>query len=279
MSRVLIVGTGPSAAFAVQACRDFGAQATVWTDRPPAAQEDGAFFIHWLPPALAKAAHPVPVRIESVGTARGYTMKQWLRPVESSFPAEPREELWFNSADLMALWRRHDWWLVGPLLDERLEQAAADEYDWVFHTYPVARHRRGRTVVWFEVLSFSRNGPPNGATGLRILYNGDLNDRWVRMTESFGGRVSIEFPRGAAALAQLADPVFAAMSRGRLRDLPPETEPVQPYEWLAPNCLPLGRFAEFDRTKLSHHSYERVMSVLRGGVGALPEVNHVHAHS
>lgn len=263
--KILIAGSGPSAAFAAMAALDWGAELHVMSKTQPHVQQDGAFFIHWLPENWRKAAiqtievHPYTVKIRWVGTAEQYTIKQWSMGMPSSFPAHDYEEQWYNSEALNAVWQR-----TRPLhsdMDSSNLRKCSELYDYVFHTFTVEEHRANRNYTWFPIRSFVREWGQE----LKIVYNGST-DPWVRMTMSFYGRVSFEFPDTPhTELLLSTEPVWDAMDKAKLRDIHPSIQPVAESEWLAPNVRPLGRFATWDRKRLSHHAYADVMQALTGG--------------
>lgn len=259
--KVLIAGAGPSAAYAVMACRARGIKPMVVTKVPPSTQVDGAFFLHWLPAELKfeRYGEAHEILISGVGSAENYTKKQWGAPVPSSFPEQPRTELWYDSRALLRVWDRQDW-VSGDLGVVELK-GLATQYDAVLHTYTVAPQHVGRHCKWFPVRTFHNDGDSNRP--LEILYNGNLSDRWVRMTQSFTGRVTFEFPDEAATEMDLEfNSVWRTMEQNKLRDLPPDTKPVERSEWLAPNVAPIGRFARWDRKLLSHHAYDHTLELL-----------------
>lgn len=260
--KVAILGSGPAAAYAVMACREEGIVPTVISDRSPQTDQVGAFFLHWLPPWLVDYAGnaAVTVLVQARGTAECYTAKQWGRVVPSSFPAAPRKEVWYNSAVLGEVWKVQEVGLAPGRFDDADLLRLGGEYDFVFHTFSAEAVRGGaRRLIWFPVLTF-RSGPQAGDMGM-VMYNGEPKDRWVRMTRAFG-RVSIEYPRDQAELAMREDPVCAEMEYNKLRDIHPDTLPLNPWERIAGNVIPIGRFATWNRKALSHDSYNTVKEVL-----------------
>lgn len=259
--KVAILGSGPASAFAVAACHERGIIPDVYTDRPPRVDQLGAFFLHWLPPLLERYAEEAAVTVEwrAVGEAENYTRKQWAVPYTSSFPKFAREERMYNSTVLQHVWNLSPFYTVLPPLSDADLLNMGTEYDFVFHSFSSGAAGRTRKLTWFPVLSF-RSEDERRAT---IIYNGCLQDRWVRLTRAFG-RVSIEYPRDQAELAMREDEVFASMRFDKLRDIHPEVRPLSEADRLADNILPIGRFACWDRKQLSHESYAIVRDALEG---------------
>jgi hypothetical protein len=135
------------------------------------------------------------------------------------------------------------------------------KFDWVFHSFAIPVHANKRHLSRIPCVV----GQPYNANGPRILYNGSLQDDWIRLTDAFGRR-TLEFPvftteevwRAGAWQGLFVGPA----RRVELRDLAPDVKPVLPKEYLAHNVVPIGRFSCFDRKILSHDAYGRVRGVL-----------------
>lgn len=261
--RVLIVGSGPAAAYAVLAARAADANVRIMSNAAPNTDQAGAFFLHWLPEQLG--ATPEPVEISSTGTRFGYLTKQWgnaYSDIPTSFPTERRTEMWYNSNALKQVWATEHVQVCGQMPDHKLA-TYGDAFDWVFHTFPSTWSGRTRSVVKFPVLST----PSLGLAGtLKVVYNGDMHWAHTRTTVAWG-RTSVEFPRDVSeeVLAGTEAVFVGPVKRAMLRDIHPATLPVEQDEWLAPNVVPVGRFAQWDRHALSHHAYERVYNLLAKG--------------
>lgn len=263
-ARVLIIGSGPSAAFAVLACQDAGADFHVMSSTPAMMDQAGAFFIHWVPERLK--AWPARVQIWGTGTREGYLMKQWGEAgagVYTSFPREQHIEDWYNSNVLDKAWATVPVQLTIPVTDQFLALYGT-QYDVVFHTFSAKRTAERRKLVRFPTLTHVAVHPQDYGNNL-IVYNGELDQEHIRTTVAFN-RMSVEFPAGTRP-ESLKD--YRRGFKGRpelvyLRDIPPGTAPVGPDEYVSPNVVPLGRFATWDRHALSHHSYAAVRKVLDG---------------
>lgn len=257
--KVLILGTGPSAAFAVQACKDLGINPYVWGEKPPHFTQAGAFFIHHLPESLQAGAVPMKVRISRRGNADSYSVKQWGRILHTSFPDKEYTADWYSSVELARVWN-------GVHIDvKKLNDVELLSYgglfDWIFHTFPLECHSQHRVCGSIPCLV----GVPYNDLGPRVLYSGSLKDDWIRLTDSMGRR-TLEFP-GYSPNSTIRDEVNFSLFRGtvreiRLRDLGPRQQPVPVPEYLSSNIIPVGRWACWDHKMLSHDTYERVRSYL-----------------
>lgn len=261
---VAILGTGPSAAFALLACREMGVSTRVLSTTPPSTSQAGAFFLHYVPPAYP--AEPVPVVVGAVGHREGYLRKQWGRAdIPTSFPSASRIHYWYNSACLEQVWADQPVELVNSLSDGDLARLG-QRHGLVFHTFSAKAHFREREIVLFPTLTHF--GVPGRDYGTDcVTYNGIPEDAHVRSTMSMG-RYSIEFP--ADTRKEVVDSYRTFFkerpSLVRLRDIRPGTPPVTSGQWLAPNVIPLGRFARFDRNLLSHDAYFSTLYFLKEGV-------------
>ncbi len=106
--QVVILGGGPSAAYAFKACKDFGIVPTVFANKRTFPY--GAFWLHWLPKTIAPRTKRFlgnPMEIRSVGTAVEYARKMWgTWMVRTSFPEERQETIVYNPAEgLKELWK------------------------------------------------------------------------------------------------------------------------------------------------------------------------------
>lgn len=251
-AKVVIAGSGPSAAFAVMACWYLGIMPRVYSDKPPRSQQTGAFFLHWTPSELTGYPHsePIWVRIEGRGTAAGYTCKQWGKVIPSSFPVEPELKRMFDSRVLDNVWTIQPWEKRCLTSQELID--LGKENDWVFHTFPASPNGRAVLEIPTLVKMLEQDNPTDN---LKIIYSGveDGNETWVRKTIGLT-HISVEYPIGMTEFKSVPElgmhPRFV-----RLRDLMPDVEPVSESEYLAPNVIPIGRWATFDRHALSHQAY------------------------
>lgn len=255
--KVAILGSGPSAAFAVLACRSRGIEPEVISQNDGHADQSGAFFLHWLPEEFVAQNNVVPIEVEFVplGTAEGYSTKQWGAVIPTSFPSHPRTEKMYSSVELMRVWYTLQV-KIAKLAKGDIEKAC-QVYDLVFHTFPI--NVGDRRTVHFPVMDTRCH-----LKSSRILYNG-TSDRWIRCTTAFG-RMSFEYP--VASINPLLEPAPIAshkFERHLLRDIPPGTEPMRAEERAFRNLIPIGRFATMDRKVLSHHAFGTVLSQLEGG--------------
>jgi hypothetical protein len=239
-----------------------GATYRVLSNTPPNTQQAGAFFLHWLPPSLG--VEPEEVFIYSTGTPQGYLRKQWGNGTvaETSFPQEFQTQQWYNSTHLKRVWTQTHVEPVDQVWDEQL-LAWSSEYDYVLHSFSADRHAAGRTLVRFPCLSHRGTLEDYGPN--RICYNGEHQQRWVRSTVAWGRR-SLEYPVGTHVVNYdgLHDGLRGTGTISMLRDIPPDVQPVTPAEYLAPNVMPIGRYATWQRRALSHDTYAAVLGLLTG---------------
>lgn len=285
MKDVLVVGSGPAAAYAVQACKDSGVSVHVISDALPNTSQAGAFFLHWLPDSLLLAGGVAePVQIIGVGDAGVYAEKQWgrdFRRIATSFPAHGRTEYWYSSCLLQQVWDAQPVEVRAgrPVSDEELLRLGK-QYGLVLHTFSSTRAAKSRTLVTIPCLTHPAANLGVGHN--RVLYSGMERPKWVRKTVAWK-RVSYEYPAwqqrsyeypggrvlDAAGLEQAVALTFAQAGVRphwvRLRDMPPMTAPVREHEYLGRNIIPIGRWAGWRRRMLSHEVYYKVLNLIGGG--------------
>ena len=260
---VLILGSGPSAAYAVLACEDAGMSCEVMSNRGPNVSQVGAFFLHWVPDRLE--AKPTKVQVWGVGTREGYLTKQWgpeFRGIPTSFPSEERMEKWYPSSALSRVWEQVSYHRGAVAGDADLAKLGG-QYGRVFHTFSSQRSGTSRRLQMFPTLSRQQREERDYGSNL-VIYNGDPAEAHIRVTVAWG-RLSVEFPRGTP---QGEVRGYRRQFRGEpdtvmLRDILPTTAPVSREERVADNVIPLGRFATWDRRALSHHAYQGVLDALK----------------
>jgi hypothetical protein len=238
--KVLIVGSGPSAALAILAAADAGVDYTVVSATDPTTRPPGAFFLHWLPPSLR--ALPVEVEIQALGTAARYELKQWGAGYGSSFPTQPRIENWYPAEYLQQVWTSTEVIIQKMGLEDLLMASRA--YDFVFHTFPVVNNQAVKIPV--HVMQV------NTAIRPSILYNGMKDEPWCRQTKAWG-EMHTEYPWNYKS-------EFLANGWTWVQDLLPWAVPVTTR--LAPNVIPIGRMAQQQPKYLAHMAYNEVMSCL-----------------
>jgi hypothetical protein len=273
--KVAVLGSGASAAFAVAACKDIGAEVKVYSSVHPneLSTQMGAFFLHDIPPNIGHI-ESVAVDIDSIGEASVYSEMQWGRNIPTSFPSERRTERWYSPMYLNRVWQ--DVTVFRETLSKedivRLTQLG---YDWVFHSFPLVE--RTDSIVRFPILV------GNQYSHLRdfILYNGTIQFDWVRLTRQFGN-LCLEYPHNISVddeclfrdmvgdldslgIEGLQSKDYPQWEHVWGRDIVPETEPLTSEEYVQKNIIPIGRFATWDRKMLSHQAYTIVKTHLIEG--------------
>jgi hypothetical protein len=252
---VAILGAGPSAAFALLACLDNHISPTVYAPNgivdPP-----GAFYLHWLPESLSwRDSYKTTIWWLGMGSPSRYAEKQWDEPLlPTSFPTEDRWTKGYRSEALRRIWGG---WPIREteVLSDRDIQNLAPKYDLVIQTFPSEEglRRRPRRKVTFPIWS----KPLDLGDFILLLYNGGPG-AWVRLSIG-GGKWSVEYPHDYTMDLELAGNGSWTMETGL--DLRPFTRPYTTGP--APNVLMAGRFARWDRTYLSHQTYELTVNKIK----------------
>lgn len=275
--KVALIGTGPSAAFAAQACRDTpGVELVVFSTHPPLEGDGiGTFYIHAIPGSLMdKGLETHEVYLEGRGDRREYQALQWpdmeiYWGVPSSFEEDITVvDVYRPSEVLEAIWEHMDVNILQYPFSHADLRDLGKAFDIVLHTFPteIDKELLGDTVsipimeadpTWW----WSRLNPDvyiDNREDLNIvIYNGTGKQDWVRACQLWG-KTWIEF----SYTYQIPE---AARSRFHLsRDFPPNVVPRDFRHRVGANIFPIGRFATYDRKELSHHAYIKTKRLLAG---------------
>lgn len=263
MSRkVAILGMGPSAAFAVLACRHTGITPTVYSSVSPSVSVPpvGAFFYHKVPGAEAQSIYPTTITVIGVGGKERYFSKQWGYNGESTFPAEPYADYGYEPSSVWRyLWGGQEITSHAPFTDESIA-ALAKDFDFVFQTFPTDTARTSMsqyktifpattvrvrsTVMLSDDLFISPN---------TIIYDGTELHPFVRASSLFG-ILTKEYPKDY----QISTREQVVMIPDLLPSCPEWPENATP----AKNVFLMGRWAEWKRHMLAHEAYDRVWRIL-----------------
>lgn len=252
VQRVAILGGGPSAAFALQACRDRNVAPEVFANEHT--QPRGAFYVHWVPETVSRRSrYKLPVYWLGMGSAGRYVEKMWgEKLLSSSFPEEPRVEQGYHPSILTELWGLYPLRPTTSLRDRDI-RAMSPRYDLVVQTFPSeegTRRRPNRATsfpIWWKEIPES--------PFLMLWYNGG-EGAWVRQTMGCG-IWSIEFPTSYELDMEIA---ASGWTIAQGRDLKHFTRPYT--TGLASNVLLVGRYARWDRKFLAHHTYQLVLDAI-----------------
>lgn len=250
--RVLILGSGPSAAYSALACLDSKVHFDVLSNREPHTEQSGAFFLHWLPDTFIRKykIETIQVKIYGIGSSENYSRMQWGIPYPNSFPLADRLEEWYDSRTLKKVWKTIDVHLLDCNLKDQDLLNFGDVYDLVLHSFSSEAAKQTRSIVPIPCWTKETIG-----NGYEITYNGGTDFSWVRCTHAWK-RLSLEFPPNYDLPG---NPEWWTV---RLRDIRPDTKPVSKQEYLAPHIIPIGRFATWDRRMLCHQAYQRTLEHL-----------------
>ena len=257
--RVAILGTGPSAAYAIKACDACKVDSEVISSTSPPIFYPGAFWPRSNP--LEKDMPLYNVYISSVGTAEKYLEKQWgeIQPEwleETSFPKESTIELALNPYELFGeIWEYRNIYLSGPLSDDRIALMAS-EYDVIFMTFPTQKSTKLRedNLVKFPIVSYKSN---ETHLGRYCIYDGESHDNMVRMSSLFGF-IHCEYGKDYIPRVELIESGKVTWAR----DLAPDTPEWDPEDTPAENVHLIGRHAQWSRKKLAHHAFDDVIAIL-----------------
>jgi hypothetical protein len=259
MRKIAIVGGGPSAVFAIMACKDLGIKPDVFA--PGLGNNLGAFWFHWVPPVWEKFTLKVPIKIKFVGDREGYIKKQWEgydipNSYVSSFPEEEKEVFGFNPLRLTKDLNESDFFNLNRI-DRNLSKddllRLGNEYDLVFHSFPTMQAAQENSDLIFSlpILIETSTDPLNYYTE----YDGLLLNKVSRRSNLWGWKFTELRP------IKHTDPDNWIEKRGMtvsfVKDLVPFDRSVNFFP-LHERIVPIGRLARFDRKALSHDAYNLV---------------------
>jgi len=271
-AHVCIIGAGATGAYAYQACLDLGAKVDILTEKM-SAPPPGAFYLHWLPANLKPRFAPEKVLYVGLGTKVNYLKRQWPELTEfhnstvegmtTSFPSSPRWEYgWDARAVWEGLWDGANITLAAGRYSDQDIKDLAKTYDLVFHTFPSQESAATQPkLVMVPIQVYKEMAMGQSVKKLVgdfqhfIIYNGlppKEGHPWVRLSQIWG-RVSAEHSH-TSALAKGGDDI-------ELRpDLVPGTHPWK--KLIGKNILPIGRYATWERSYLSHMAFFDVWNTI-----------------
>lgn len=270
--KVLILGAGPSAAFAVRACLDSDVRPVVRaksiSPAPP-----GLFMLLWLPESVMTTSERLQYSIRSSGSPEIYWQKRWRTTSHSVRLPRWGEKIirGFRGNDglLQQLWGD-----VVPdtgfqYTDEQLlELADSDEFNLIVQTFPTQFHSKlyrefllqypvatFRLEDWFQTReseSFKMAWDSDLCfEDVRVLYNGLENDSWFRATaDPLSGTVAVEYQ--LMSDEKLEGAIESGFNRAIHPDMP------QVFANMHPKILLTGKWATWNKDEASHWTYGRV---------------------
>jgi len=247
--RVAVLGGGMAAAYVVAVCRDSGIAPDVFSSSV-VTQVGGAFWLYWIP--RGNSSPPYTIRVSGMGSADEYSRAQWGEMYPSSFPQLPYVTHGYDPrAVLPELWRNTSIELRAFATDLDV-QALAEKYDLVFQTFSTQKAKEHQPTPKLMYVCVQRLSTPVQEGW--VLYNGQPGAAtWVRQSALFDC-LSTECVECSPT---------CEIGHGKSRTHPklhPLTNP-----WLespAPNVVLVGRFAEWNRTRLAHHCYALAQEAL-----------------
>lgn len=264
MSRrtVAVLGLGPSGAYAVRAALDAGSDVHVFAANRELELTPGAFWLHWVPPSLEFKASKYPILINCIGTEDVYRRKQWgpdlAKLTDSSFKQGQFLEYGYNPLDIFPYLVKYGEFtfhgLTSPLQQETIDWISED-YDLVFQTFPAEASKKGQPqLIPYIMAAISAADERKNW----VQYNGSDRGLEVRTAALFGKKY-LEFPKGMGLDAIREEFNLGGYQIVTLKDISPAAG-----VWPSPlrNIHYIGRFAEWNRKRLSHEVYSIVYGIV-----------------
>lgn len=275
--KVAILGTGISSAYAYRACFDYKLKRVDVFNFESGKPGIGAFYLHWVPEDIQLKVPAQKVAYLGIGTAKVYMERQWpqlkhntalRRNTKTSFPSKGLilEEGWNAKEVWELLWIRANIDTVAFKLSDADIKDLARTYDIVFQSFPSQAALSTQPVnalIPIEVFPKGANILNDKLAGMVedcpnvIIYNGkEDSSRWVRASMMFGA-TSIEYPY------TMKEEDIHLKKGGQLKVIQDIFPGVRPYrERIVPNVIPIGRFATYKRSYLSHDAYKQVWDAI-----------------
>jgi len=255
---VAILGAGPSAAYALAACRDYGIEADVISNRAPSVMFPGPFWLR-LNPTKSPIEKQL-IHIYSEGTAEEYLRKQWgeinFSVISTSFPTQARSELIYEPMLVLTeIWKSCSITISDAISDSDIENISK-EYTAVFVTFPTAKSRNilQKYMVKYPILSYKVDNNPSLNY---CMYTGINSVNFVRTSRLFG-RVHLEYPNDHIINQDITGDGVLLYAP----DTRPDTPEWDPLDVPSKNVYLIGRHAEWNRRVLSHNAYEKAKSII-----------------
>lgn len=259
--RIAVLGCGPAGLLAAHACERSGHEVTVFSrDRQPSSLS-GAQYIHEPIPGLTTEQPDGAVIFHKVGTAEGYAKKVYGRldaPTSwSIFPEGPRP-MWSMSKVYEKLFR--DWYekIMAQEIDAKwldyLEERR-DMFALVISAIPCPvicqkpEHKFPKVNVVFE--EHDHKDPNLGDN--YIYYSGSESDPWYRSSH-VGGLGWYEYGEAVELSAHYRDESPRVLRTG--------IKPLNTDCNCRPRMIRVGRFGEWRKGRLVHHSFFKTLDAL-----------------
>lgn len=273
--KIAILGGGTTAAYVYAACSRFEEETgevnieviTSAVIEPTS----GAFWLREIPDDLKSDFRDELIHLFCMGDKENYLRRQWGKSFNldvfssSSFDKYDYSPTVFgyNPAKIIPeLWKGADIRFTGrDMLDGDIMHLARS-YDVVFCTFPTQRSskymRESGALVKIPVLLLQAEYNHEKRKNI-VLYNGTPLGAMVRVSQLFGSFAMEYSYDHIVNMDAYPDKVRLR----RLLDIKPDAPKWDPDETPANNVFLLGRYAEWNRTRLSHEVYDLTQNILR----------------
>lgn len=244
--RVAILGSGPSAAFAVAACKELEIYPIVYSYKPWNTDLKGATWVSGIPDSYLRdpdmirkyrVVHMMPL----YSNADIYNKAMWGDAItETSYPLKPEVKSAYHPSVLLTMIGSAS---VGHIYckfkDDDIKRLS-DEYDLVIQTFSTEEEISKQPKL-LPIYIYEEDVPDRGVN--LAIYAGEP---WLRMSILWN-KIFWEYAHPIEGYRQY--PTIA-------RKIPPDCPTI--LEGVAPNVLRVGRYATWERKAFSYHSYLQV---------------------
>lgn len=270
-TKVAILGTGPSAAFAFKACMDYGLdpdEVLIYGTEVPSLSISAPVFFHDVPSSIREDCTEHTIGYIADGEAEEYMCTQWgeeFAYVSSSFPKKSIKIQAYNPNEVLPLlWEGAFSWKLSGRMQRRDLYRVSQTAPLVLQTFSlwdgVPRRYQFRYLIrqrdgvnpqaWLDKLGY--NIHDSGTLGF-FLYNGNTSQGYIRIA-ILDGVVWYEYPSKETIPYDYQEQAISFIDIH-----PTENRIAEPAR---DNIVLLGRNATWDRAMLAHQAYSMTYTVL-----------------
>jgi hypothetical protein len=249
VTKVAIIGCGPSGLLAAHACAQFGIDAKIYTLWKKPSVMTGAMYLHTEIPKLTNKKPDAKIQIKKFGTKEGYARKVYgneEHPVSWDHFEEGLFPMWSLRSAYKQAWMMYGKQITTRKIDRIQLEWVMARHDLTIVTAPKlnycmqpVHHHFDRQPIWVRMFD-----PGDYLAVASMTYSGSPEHPWYRRSQ-IDQFISYEYA---------TEPPFNGLATG--------------YKPTGNNCdcwplvLWAGRFGAWQKGVLTHHVYEETRNAL-----------------
>lgn len=262
--KAAILGAGPSAAYALAACKDLDVEVDIYSNRPSFAP-NGRVWFHKVPRYLEATLKPEPILLIGAGSRDVYLQRQ-NRPswAKTTFPVgTPLIQQGYDPAKVRNVLMPADTiYYKLDHIDDKLIVDIAKGYHWVFLSFPTEKSKQAQPALrTYHVLTRDDSKVDHSYPNV-MIFNGTMNYWWTRWSCIFGVTCWEFSSHEYQDDSNLPNPPVGAKYE-KSKDFAPNTFLWDPREVPASNVYLIGRWATWNKLYLTHMAYDDVTNIIR----------------